>query len=142
MFRLRRTRGLAPNRRGLAPNRRGLAPSRRGLAPNRRGLAPSRRGLAPNRLGLAPNRRGLAPNRRAILAEGLPRRRVVGVDACRLFARGGDIHCITCQQPARDTTQRTLPASNLDAGSVFRRGVIYVSAPGPRWFSVHHCVPP
>ncbi len=35
-----------------------------------------------------------------LLAEAYPGREVVGVDARRLFARGGGIHCITQQQPA------------------------------------------
>ena len=38
---------------------------------------------------------------RAILAEAYPGRRVVTVDARPIFARGGGIHCITQQQPAR-----------------------------------------
>ncbi|EMY32891.1 peptidylarginine deiminase [Arthrobacter crystallopoietes BAB-32] len=35
----------------------------------------------------------------AILANAYPGRRIVGVDARELFARGGGIHCITQQQP-------------------------------------------
>jgi agmatine deiminase len=35
-----------------------------------------------------------------ILADAYPGRKVVGVDARELFARGGGIHCITQQQPA------------------------------------------
>lgn len=35
-----------------------------------------------------------------ILAEAYPGRRIVGIDARELFARGGGIHCITQQQPA------------------------------------------
>ncbi|MCG2620954.1 agmatine deiminase family protein [Arthrobacter sp. I2-34] len=35
----------------------------------------------------------------AILADAYPGRRIVGVDARELFARGGGIHCITQQQP-------------------------------------------
>ncbi|WP_207457005.1 agmatine deiminase family protein [Herbiconiux sp. SYSU D00978] len=38
---------------------------------------------------------------RAILADAYPGRRVVTVDARPIFARGGGIHCITQQQPAR-----------------------------------------
>ncbi|AZG48007.1 agmatine deiminase family protein [Gordonia insulae] len=34
-----------------------------------------------------------------ILGDAYPGRRVVSVDARPLFARGGGIHCITCQQP-------------------------------------------
>ncbi|MDR6270309.1 agmatine deiminase [Arthrobacter russicus] len=37
----------------------------------------------------------------AILAEAYPGRQVIGVDAREIFARGGGIHCITQQQPAR-----------------------------------------
>ena len=40
---------------------------------------------------------------RAILADAYPGRRVVTVDARPIFARGGGIHCITQQQPARAT---------------------------------------
>lgn len=40
-----------------------------------------------------------------VLAEAYPGRKVVGVDARELFARGGGIHCITQQEPiVRDTT--------------------------------------
>ncbi|QCO97074.1 agmatine deiminase family protein [Arthrobacter sp. 24S4-2] len=35
-----------------------------------------------------------------ILADAYPGRRIMGVDARELFARGGGIHCITQQQPA------------------------------------------
>ncbi|WP_423821785.1 agmatine deiminase family protein [Salinisphaera sp. SPP-AMP-43] len=35
----------------------------------------------------------------AILAEAYPGRRIVGVDARAIFARGGGVHCITQQQP-------------------------------------------
>lgn len=35
----------------------------------------------------------------AILAEAYPGRRIVGVDARPIFARGGGVHCITQQQP-------------------------------------------
>lgn len=35
-----------------------------------------------------------------ILSEAYPGRKVVGIDARELFARGGGIHCITQQQPA------------------------------------------
>lgn len=35
-----------------------------------------------------------------ILADAYPGRRIVGIDARDLFARGGGIHCITQQQPA------------------------------------------
>ena len=38
---------------------------------------------------------------RDILAAAYPGRRVVTVDARELFARGGGVHCITQQQPAR-----------------------------------------
>ncbi|GAA3702336.1 agmatine deiminase family protein [Arthrobacter ginkgonis] len=37
----------------------------------------------------------------AVLAQAYPGREIVGVDARELFARGGGIHCITQQQPAR-----------------------------------------
>lgn len=37
-----------------------------------------------------------------ILASAYPGREIVGVDARELFARGGGIHCITQQLPARD----------------------------------------
>ena len=37
----------------------------------------------------------------AVLADAYPGRRVVGIDARPLFDRGGGIHCITQQQPAR-----------------------------------------
>jgi agmatine deiminase len=37
----------------------------------------------------------------AVLAEAYPGRQVVTVDARPLFARGGGIHCITQNQPAR-----------------------------------------
>jgi agmatine deiminase len=40
---------------------------------------------------------------RDILAAAYPGRRVVTVDARELFARGGGVHCITQQQPARKT---------------------------------------
>lgn len=40
---------------------------------------------------------------RDILAAAYPGRRVVTVDARELFARGGGVHCITQQQPARAT---------------------------------------
>lgn len=36
----------------------------------------------------------------AILGEAYPGREVISVDARPLFARGGGIHCITCQQPS------------------------------------------
>jgi agmatine deiminase len=36
----------------------------------------------------------------SVLAEAYPGRRIVGIDARPLFARGGGIHCITQQQPA------------------------------------------
>ncbi|WP_248579480.1 agmatine deiminase family protein [Nocardioides sp. InS609-2] len=36
-----------------------------------------------------------------VLSAAYPGRRVVGVDAREIFARGGGIHCITQQQPAR-----------------------------------------
>ncbi|MFF5794451.1 agmatine/peptidylarginine deiminase [Paeniglutamicibacter sp. NPDC012692] len=36
----------------------------------------------------------------AVLADAYPGRKVVGVDARELFARGGGIHCITQQEPA------------------------------------------
>lgn len=35
-----------------------------------------------------------------ILSEVYPDREIVGIDARPLFARGGGIHCITCQQPS------------------------------------------
>jgi len=35
-----------------------------------------------------------------ILADAYPGRKVVGIDARELFARGGGIHCITQQQPS------------------------------------------
>ncbi|AWN15001.1 agmatine/peptidylarginine deiminase [Salinisphaera sp. LB1] len=38
----------------------------------------------------------------AILAELYPGRRIVGVDARAIFARGGGVHCITQQQPRRE----------------------------------------
>jgi agmatine deiminase len=38
---------------------------------------------------------------RAVLADAYPGRRVVTVDAREIFARGGGVHCITQQQPAR-----------------------------------------
>ncbi|MFY9712912.1 MAG: agmatine deiminase family protein [Microbacterium sp.] len=41
---------------------------------------------------------------RSILADAYPRRRVVTVDARPLFDRGGGIHCITQQQPARENS--------------------------------------
>jgi agmatine deiminase len=44
---------------------------------------------------------------RAILADAYPGRRVVTVDARPIFARGGGIHCITQQQPARDAGAET-----------------------------------
>ena len=40
---------------------------------------------------------------RDFLAAAYPGRRVVTVDARELFARGGGVHCITQQQPARAT---------------------------------------
>lgn len=43
---------------------------------------------------------------RAILADAYPGRAVVTVDARPIFARGGGIHCITQQQPARTGTAR------------------------------------
>lgn len=42
-----------------------------------------------------------------ILADAYPGRRIVGIDARELFARGGGIHCITQQQPAATSTMLT-----------------------------------
>ncbi|MFT4127067.1 MAG: agmatine deiminase family protein [Gordonia sp. (in: high G+C Gram-positive bacteria)] len=35
-----------------------------------------------------------------ILADAYPGREVIGIDARPIFARGGGVHCITCQQPS------------------------------------------
>ncbi|HET7313939.1 agmatine deiminase family protein [Salinisphaera sp.] len=42
---------------------------------------------------------------RSILAELYPGRRIVGVDARAIFARGGGVHCITQQQPRSTQAQ-------------------------------------
>lgn len=52
---------------------------------------------------------------RAILAEAYPGREVVTVDARPLFARGGGIHCITQQQPAR--SPRADAANEAEGGA-------------------------
>jgi agmatine deiminase len=49
----------------------------------------------------------------AILRDAYPGRQVVAVDARPLFERGGGIHCITQQQPARGKPHETPASRNL-----------------------------